>query len=157
MMPSTRLGSDKEKLCMWLVWRDLIFKPLTFPTGSRRSCQFGHCIQSLTIKGHSVRPTLENGAIINAGIEGLKQSPSNYTVQNKMVNFQYNIKQMKGKYVSFNDAPRAHWFSYHRLLDVKHMALVTYFFRQNPLSPHTLPFPISTNGSFICTFPQTGQ
>ena len=26
----------------------------------------------------------------------------------------------------------------------------------NPLQPHGLLFPISTNGSFICTIPQTG-
>ena len=44
---------------------------------------------------------------------------------------------------------------YHRLLDVKHMAIVTYFFRRIPLSPHRLFFPINSKGSFICTFPQT--
>ena len=38
-----------------------------------------------------------------------------------------------------------------------HMAITTYFFKENPLLPHRLLFPISSKGSFICTFPQTGQ
>ena len=46
---------------------------------------------------------------------------------------------------------------YHQLLGVKHMVIVTYSFRGNPLSLHRLLFPISSNGSFICTFPQAGQ
>ena len=29
-------------------------------------------------------------------------------------------------FVLFNDAPKAHWFSYHRLLDMKCMVIVTY-------------------------------
>ena len=33
------------------------------------------------------------------------------------------------------------------LLDVKHMVIVTYFFRANLLSPHRLFFPISSKGS----------
>ena len=37
------------------------------------------------------------------------------------------------------------------------MAIVTYFFRGNPLLPHRLLFPINSKGSFVCTFPQTGQ
>ena len=32
-----------------------------------------------------------------------------------------------------------------------------HFFRGSPLSPHRLLFPVSSKGSFICTFPQTGQ
>ena len=40
------------------------------------------------------------------------------------------------------------------LLDVKHMVILTHFFRGNPLSPHRLLFPISIKRSFICTFPQ---
>ena len=37
------------------------------------------------------------------------------------------------------------------------MAIVTYFFRWNPLSPpHRLLFPISSKGYFICTFPTDG-
>ena len=63
----------------------------------------------------------------------------------------------KEKFVSINDASRAHRFSYHRLLDIKHMVIVTYFSRGNPLSPHSLLFPISSKGSFIYTFPWTGQ
>ena len=44
-------------------------------------------------------------------------------------------------------------FSYHRLLDVKHMVLLTYFFRGNQLSPQRLLVPISSKGSFIMHFP----
>ena len=58
----------------------------------------------------------------------------------------------KGKFILFTDPTRAHWFSYHQLFDLKHMIIVTYFFRGNPLL-----FPISSKGSFICTFPQLGQ
>ena len=47
-------------------------------------------------------------------------------------------------------------FPYLRLLDVKHMVSVTYFFRENPL-PDRLLFPVSSKVSFICTFPETGQ
>ena len=47
----------------------------------------------------------------------------------------------KGKYVLFSATSRAHWFSYHRLLDIKHVVIVTYFFRGNLLSPHRLHFP----------------
>ena len=43
------------------------------------------------------------------------------------------------------------------LVDVKHMVIVTYFFRENPPSAHRLLSLISSNGSFIHTFPQTGQ
>ena len=73
--------------------------------------------------------------------------------------FYYSCRQwINGKFVLFNGASRAHWFSYHRLLDIKHMAIVTYFFRGNLPSPHRLLFPISSSrGSFICTFPQTQQ
>ena len=63
----------------------------------------------------------------------------------------------KGKFALFNDASRGHWFSYHRLLGVKQMVIVTYFFKGNPLSPHRLLLPISSKRSFIYTFPQTGQ
>ena len=60
----------------------------------------------------------------------------------------------KGKYVFFNDPSSTQWFSY-RLFDVKHMVIVTYLFRGNPLSPHRLLFPIITSkGSFIITFPR---
>ena len=48
-------------------------------------------------------------------------------------------------------------FSYHRLLDIKHIIIVTYFLRENPLSSHSLLFLISSKGSFICTFHQTGH
>ena len=49
------------------------------------------------------------------------------------------------KFVLFNDASRAHWFSYHRLLDVKHLVILTYFFGGNHLSSPRLLFPISSN------------
>ena len=43
------------------------------------------------------------------------------------------------------------------LFDIKHiyMVFVTYFFRGNLLLPHRLLFPMSSKGSFICTFPHT--
>ena len=59
---------------------------------------------------------------------------------------------IKGKFVLFNDTSSAHWFSYYWLLDVKHMFIVTYLCRGNQ---HM--FLISSKGSFMCTFPQTGQ
>ena len=34
---------------------------------------------------------------------------------------------------------------------------MTYLFRGNPLSPHRLFIPICSKGSFLCTFPKTGQ
>ena len=37
----------------------------------------------------------------------------------------FKDKYTKGKFVLFNDASRAYWFSYHRLLDVKHMVIAT--------------------------------
>ena len=40
------------------------------------------------------------------------------------------------KFVLFSDTFRAHWFSYHWLLDVKRMVIVTYFFRGNTPSHH---------------------
>ena len=67
------------------------------------------------------------------------------------------VGKIIGQFVLFNDGSRAHWFSYHLLLDVKQMVIVTYFFRGDPLLPHRLLFPISSKCSFICTFPQTGQ
>ena len=59
----------------------------------------------------------------------------------------------KKESVLFNDTSRAHWFSYDRLLDVKHIyGIVTYFFRGNPLLPHRLLLIISSKGSFIYTY-----
>ena len=55
----------------------------------------------------------------------------------------------KGKFVLFNDTSWAHWFSYHHLLDVKQMVIVTYFFRGKLLSPYRLLNPINSKGSFI--------
>ena len=55
----------------------------------------------------------------------------------------------EGMFVLFNGASRAYWFSYHWLLDVKHMVIGTYFFR--------VLFPLNGKGSFICTFPPTGH
>ena len=67
------------------------------------------------------------------------------------------LMQKRDSFFLYNDASRAHWFSYHRLLDIKHMVIVKYFFKENLLLPHRLLFPISSKGSFTCTFPQTGQ
>ena len=61
------------------------------------------------------------------------------------------------KFVLFNNVSRAHLFSYYRLLDVKYMVVMIYFVWENPLSLHRRLFLISSKGSFICTFPQTGQ
>ena len=69
----------------------------------------------------------------------------------------YHLPAAKGKFVLFNDASTAHWFSYYRLLEVKHMVIVTYLFRGNLLLPHRLLFSIRGKGCFIYTFPQTGQ
>ena len=33
------------------------------------------------------------------------------------------------------------------------MVIVTYFFREKPLLPHRLLFPISNKGTIVCTFP----
>ena len=44
------------------------------------------------------------------------------------------IAKIKWKFVLFIYSSRAHWFSYHRLLDVKYMTIVTYLFRGNLLS-----------------------
>ena len=43
-------------------------------------------------------------------------------------------------------------FWYHRLLDIKHMVIVAYFVRGNPLMPHRLLLPIS-NMFFSMYFP----
>ena len=59
--------------------------------------------------------------------------------------------------VLFNNTSRANWFSYHRLLNVKDMVILTDVFNGNPLSQHRLLFPISSKGNFKCTFSLTGQ
>ena len=59
--------------------------------------------------------------------------------------------------VLLNDASRALRFSYHWLLDVKYVVILTYFFRGNLLSPKRLFFQISCKGYFICTSPRPGQ
>ena len=63
----------------------------------------------------------------------------------------------KGKLILFNRASKAHWFSYHWPLDVKQKVTLTCLFRGNLLLPHRLLFPISSERSFIHTFPQTRQ
>ena len=65
------------------------------------------------------------------------------------------FQEKEGKFLLFNYSSRAHCVSYHQLLDIMHMAVVTYFFRGNLLSPNRLLFLITSKGSFICTFPQT--
>ena len=94
-----------------------------------------------------------------------KDSPQMSTSNNQQVGHKAehslatsaHICQLKGKFVLFNDTSKAHGFSYHLLLDIKHMIIVTYLFTGNPLSPHRLLFPKNSKGSFTCTFPQTGQ
>ena len=49
--------------------------------------------------------------------------------------------------------PRAHWFSYHWLLDVKHMVILTYLFQGNLMLPQRLLIPISKKGSFYMHLP----
>ena len=83
------------------------------------------------------------------------ESPNSQNETQTLNSFSY--PDLKGKFVLFNDVSGAHWIWYHRLLDIKHMLIVTYFFRGNPLSPYSLLFPISSKGSFICVFPQTGR
>ena len=38
-------------------------------------------------------------------------------------------------------------FTHHQLLDAKHIVIVTYFFRRNSLSPHSVT--VCTHGDFI--------
>ena len=59
------------------------------------------------------------------------------------------------KFGLFNDAFRKYWLSYHRILDIKYMVIVIYFFWGNLLLPYRLQVPKSSNIYFICTFPQT--
>ena len=63
---------------------------------------------------------------------------------------------MKGKgNVLFNDALNKFYL---RLYGVRHMVKDhSDSERGNPLPIHGLVFPISSKGSFICTFPQTGK
>ena len=59
-----------------------------------------------------------------------------------------------GRNVLFNDALN---IFYLRLYGVGHMVKDhSDSERENPLSPHRLLFPNSSNGYFICTIPQTG-
>ena len=56
--------------------------------------------------------------------------------------------------VLFNDAFNTFYL---RLYDVRHMVKDhSDSKKRNPLPPHRLLFPITSNGSFICTIPQTG-
>ena len=56
--------------------------------------------------------------------------------------------------VLFNDALNTFYL---RLYGVRHMVKDhSDSEKGNPLPPHRLLFPISSNGSFICTIPQTG-
>ena len=56
--------------------------------------------------------------------------------------------------VLFNDALNTFYL---RLYGVRHMVKDhSDSERGNPLPPHSLLFPISRKGSFICTIPQTG-
>ena len=56
--------------------------------------------------------------------------------------------------VLFNDALNTFYL---RLYEVGHMVKDhSDSERENPLLPHTLLFPISSKGSFICIIPQTG-
>ena len=56
--------------------------------------------------------------------------------------------------VLFNDALNTFYL---RLYGVKHMVKDhSDSEKGNPLPPHRLLFPLNSNGSFICTIPQTG-
>ena len=55
-------------------------------------------------------------------------------------------------FILFNDALNTFYL---QLYGVGHM-IKDHSERGNPLSPHGLPFPNSSKGSFICTIPQTG-
>ena len=60
----------------------------------------------------------------------------------------------KKKVILFNDAINTFYL---RLYGVGHMVKDhSDSKRGNPLLPHEVLFPISSNGSFICTIPQTG-
>ena len=54
--------------------------------------------------------------------------------------------------ILFNDALNTFYL---RLYGVRHM-VKDHSEKGNPLSPHRLLFPINSNGSYICTIPQTG-
>ena len=74
-----------------------------------------------------------------------------------LLHFRTLLVKRKGKFVSFNDASRAHCFSYHWLFSVKHVVTAHISLEETPVSSHRLIFPISHKRSFICTFTQTGQ
>ena len=78
-----------------------------------------------------------------------------FSLVHKLILPHFTSVYHKGKFVLFNDASRSHWFSYHWLLDVKHMVIVTYFFRGNLLLSHRLLFLISSKQSLICIFSHT--
>ena len=61
-----------------------------------------------------------------------------------LTRYNWNTVAKQGAFVLFNNASRVHWFSYHRPLDIKHLVIVAYFFRGNPLSPDRLLFSISS-------------
>jgi hypothetical protein len=106
-----------------------------------------------------------------------------YTEQTEMRSLSHKTKKVK--FVLFNYASRAQWFlSYHPLLEkwsklkwvflttpLEHIdfyLIIGYWtsniwsfwhmsLEENPLPPHRLLFLKRIKGSFICTFPQTGQ
>ena len=60
------------------------------------------------------------------------------------------------KFVLFNNASRE-YIDFHIIgYWMSSIWSLTSFFRGNPLSPHRLLFPISSKGSLICNFLQTG-
>ena len=67
---------------------------------------------------------------------------------------QVNLGNWNEGNVLFNDALNTFYL---RLYGIRHMVKDhSDSEKGNPLPPHGLLFPISSNGSFICTIPQTG-
>ena len=78
----------------------------------------------------------------------LTLAPSKYIALSK-----YCPDERKGN-VLFNNALNTFYL---RLYGVRHMVKDHYDSEKgNPLPPHRLLFLINSNGSFICTIPQTG-
>ena len=76
------------------------------------------------------------------------------TTTRTKITAKYNCTQWKEGNVLFNDALNTFYL---RLYGVRHMVKVhSDSERGNLLLPHTLLFPISSKGSFICIIPQTG-
>ena len=168
IMPSTWLGSDKYQFYKSLIWLDHGFNPTIFQTrgpcstdsatmpdnlysvhssfGCVTYLQDTVCIRTLyTLYVHTTAPPYRQTSsqtthsvqtLVSIYFVLLMHSAHQATFR-QIVPIRANISFL----VLFNDASRARWFPYHRLLDVKHMVILTYLFRGNPLSPPRLLFP----------------